>query len=156
MGSGGRLLIGLGAVALIVVLFFVIRSVAGEDENAAATTAAEETGTADPTTEPGTTEPGTTAPPAPPPPAGPREIRVNIPAGGPTEIQRATVARDDEVVLIVRSALSDHVHVHGYDLLADVGPGQPARITFRATDPGRFEIELEDRAVPIVDLRVTP
>ena len=54
----------------------------------------------------------------------------------------------------MRSDVADEVHVHGYDLFADVAPGQPTRISFRADIVGRFDIELEDRALPLVDLRV--
>ena len=50
-----------------------------------------------------------------------------------------------------------HIHVHGYDLVAGVGPGlPPARIRFRATTPGRFEVELEDRRLQIAQLEVRP
>jgi hypothetical protein len=48
------------------------------------------------------------------------------------------------------------VHVHGYDRFGDVGPGMRARIPFRATIPGRFVIELEDRHAQIAELTVTP
>ena len=40
--------------------------------------------------------------------------------------------------------------------MSDVAPGAPARIAFRATIPGRFEIELEDRGVQIAELTVNP
>jgi hypothetical protein len=146
MGIGGKLLIALGAVVLAVVLFFIFRPSDGDEAPSAETTTAEDTTTDE-----------TTTTPAPPPPAGPQEIRVDIPPGGPIEVQRADVTQDERVVLIVRSAgISDHVHVHGYDLFADVAPGKPARITFRASLPGRFDVELEDRGAPILDLRVTP
>jgi hypothetical protein len=59
-------------------------------------------------------------------------------------------------VLIVRSDVADHVHVHGYDLMQDVAPGAPARISFRADAPGRFEVELEDRHLPLTELVVRP
>ena len=62
----------------------------------------------------------------------------------------------ERVVLVVRSNVADHVHVHGYDLFADVAPGASARLAFRATIPGRFEIELEDRHVQIAELTVQP
>ena len=39
--------------------------------------------------------------------------------------------------------------------LADVAPGQPGRISFRADLVGRFDLELEDRAVLIAELRVS-
>ena len=48
------------------------------------------------------------------------------------------------------------MHLHGYDLMADVGPGKPATIRFTATAPGRFEIELEDRGLQIAELEVRP
>jgi len=59
-------------------------------------------------------------------------------------------------VLIVRSDVADHVHLHGYDIMRDVAPGMPARLPFKATITGRFEVELEDRGVPIADITVTP
>ncbi len=59
-------------------------------------------------------------------------------------------------MLVVRADVSDHVHLHGYDLMADVAPGAPARLRFTADVPGRFEVELEDLGVPIADLQVRP
>jgi hypothetical protein len=98
-----------------------------------------------------TTTVTTTAPP--PPPAGPPPpaqvrivVRGGLPVGGP---RRVTVARGRRVILNVTSDVSDHVHLHGYDLMQDVGPGMPARIAFRATRPGTVEAELEDRGVQI-------
>ena len=44
----------------------------------------------------------------------------------------------------------------GYDLFAEVAPGQPGRITFRADTAGVFEAELEDLGVPVVELTVNP
>jgi hypothetical protein len=60
------------------------------------------------------------------------------------------------VRLLVRSDVADHVHLHGYDIFRDVAPGAPARLAFRATVPGRFEVELEDRGIQIAELQVTP
>ncbi|MBA2615677.1 MAG: hypothetical protein H0U90_07855 [Actinobacteria bacterium] len=156
MGYGGRLLVVLGAVALAIALFFVVR--AGGDDGAE--TGARQTTMAENTTTAAETErgEGTTAPPAPPPlpPPGPQRVRFVIPAGGPTGVQRVRITLGDRVVLVIRSAVSDHAHLHGYDLLTDVGPTQPARITFRADIPGRFEIELEDAGRPFGELTVAP
>jgi hypothetical protein len=93
----------------------------------------------------------TTGPPPPPPgPPPPAQVRIvvrgGLPVGGP---RRVTVARNRRVVLTVTSDVSDHVHLHGYDLMQDVGPGMPARIAFRATRPGTVEAELEDAGVQI-------
>ena len=163
MGTGGRLLALLGAVALAVALFFVVRASGDDDGDAGQTTAAQpaantdETAPAETTTDEETGEGTTPSPPAPPPPPpGPRQIRFNIPAGGPQGIRRVEIQQNERVVLLIRSAVSDHAHLHGYDLLADVGPGGTARIAFRASATGRFEIELEDRGQPFAELTVTP
>jgi hypothetical protein len=78
-------------------------------------------------------------------------VEDGVPAGG---IVRKTVAKGDRVVLVVTSDVADEVHLHGYDLSRDVAPGKTARLPFRATIVGRFEVELEDRGVQIADLTV--
>jgi hypothetical protein len=84
-------------------------------------------------------------------------IRIAVVGGQPEGgIRRASVRRGRQVVLRVTADVADHVHLHGYDLMADVAPGTPAQLRFRATVPGRFEIELEDRRIPIGDLEVRP
>ena len=40
-------------------------------------------------------------------------------------VRRYSVRKGRKVVLVVTSQLADHVHLHGYDLMADVAPGQP-------------------------------
>jgi hypothetical protein len=110
----------------------------------------EPTATPPPPTTQATTTVTTTAPPPPPGPPPPAQVRIvvrgGLPVGGP---RRVTVARGRRVILNVTSDVSDHVHLHGYDLMQDVGPGMPARIAFRATRPGTVEAELEDRGVQI-------
>ena len=58
--------------------------------------------------------------------------------------------------VLVRSDVEDEVHLHGYNVMRDVGPGMPARLRFRATIPGGFEAELEDRGLQIADITVKP
>ena len=82
-----------------------------------------------------------------------RRLGGGRPEGG---IRRASVRRGRQVVLHVTADVPDHVHLHGYDLTADVAPAAPAQIRFRAAVPGRFEIELEDRGILIGDLEVRP
>jgi hypothetical protein len=152
-----------GAVAaLAIVLFLVLRP---DDDDSPDTTAAAQTTTPETTTEETTTEETTTeettteeAPTTTQAePSGPQRVVVVVrnaqPVGG---VKHAEIKQGDEVIFIVRSDVSDHVHLHGYDLLADVAPGQPARIRFDATDPGVFDAELEDRAVIIAELEVRP
>jgi hypothetical protein len=162
-GGGGRNPWAIGAVvagvaALAIVLFLVLRP--GDEDNSPDTTAAVQTTTPETTTEEATTEEATTeeAPTttqAEPP--GPQRVVVVVRNGQPMGgVKHAEIDQGSEVLFIVRSDVSDHVHLHGYDLLADVAPGQPARIRFRATQPGVFEAELEDRVVPIAELEVRP
>ena len=57
---------------------------------------------------------------------------------------RVPVASGDHVTLVITSDVADEVHLHGYDLEAELSPGQPAEITFDATIPGVFEVELHE------------
>jgi hypothetical protein len=130
---------------------FVLASCGGDDGESAGTTT-EPTTTSEPTTTTTTTTETT-----PPPPPGPTEIRIVVVDGAPRGgIVRETVEKGDRVVLVVRADVTDHIHLHGYDIMRDVAPGKPARLPFKATIPGRFEVELEDRGVQIADITVTP
>ena len=71
-------------------------------------------------------------------------------------ITHKTVKQGDTVALVVTSDVADEIHLHGYDLKSNAGPGKTARIAFVAKIPGRFEIELEDHGVQIGDLEVEP
>jgi hypothetical protein len=72
---------------------------------------------------------------------------------GPTTF---TVTQGDRVRLIVHADVSDEVHVHGYDLTADVTPDEPARIDFVANAAGLYEVELEDLGEPLIELEIAP
>ena len=146
------------ALGLIISLFFALRG--GDDDETAQTTAAQTT-TAQTTTEapPATTETATTQSPPATTAQGTATIRINYvvvggkPRGG---IARDSIDQGRNVVISVTSDVADEVHVHGYDLMADVAPGAPATIRFKADAPGRFEIELENTGVQIAELEVRP
>jgi len=143
-----------GAIAAVA-LFLLLRPNDDEDEVAAPATAPTTTA---PTTTRATTA-ATTSAPAPKPRPTPSVVTIRItirdgrPQGG---IRRVTVARGRRVRLVVRADVSDHVHLHGYDVFRDVGPGAPAQLGFRATIPGQFEVELEDRGLQIAEIEVRP
>jgi len=85
----------------------------------------------------------------------PTIVRVRVVDGAPKGgIVRKAVDKGNRVVLVVTSDVADHVHLHGYDIMRDVAAGGTARIRFRATVPGRFEVELEDRGAQIADMTV--
>jgi hypothetical protein len=62
----------------------------------------------------------------------------------------------DKVRLVVHADVSDEVHLHGYDIMRDVTPSEPAEIDFTAKLPGRFEAELENRKLTIMEMEVEP
>ncbi|MGH2676058.1 MAG: hypothetical protein ACRDKA_08930 [Actinomycetota bacterium] len=66
------------------------------------------------------------------------------------------VTQGERVALRVEADVTDEVHVHGYDLLAGLTPGERVTITFRATIPGVFEIELEQAGELLAQLEVRP
>jgi len=134
------------ALGLLVSLFFALRP--DDDDGSAAGTTIAETTTAETTTE----APPTTT-------AAPEAVQIHyVVVGGEPQggIQRDSVAKGRDVVITVTSDVADEVHVHGYDLMADVAPGSPATISFTADAPGRFEIELENTGVQIAELEVRP
>jgi hypothetical protein len=147
------LAVGAGVIVLAVILFIALRP--DDSEPAAATseptTTTEETTTEETTTEETTEETTTTEPANQPQRVSVRYANGEVVGG----IVRADIEEDSEVVLVVRADVEDEVHLHGYDIAADVAPGQAARITFRADMVGEFEVELEDLGVPIAELTVS-
>ena len=141
----------LAAVATLVAVALLVAGCGGDSNDAAPTTETVVTPTAPATVTTATaTEPTTT-------PDGAKTITIVVknaaPEGG---IKRATVAKGDSVNLVIHSDVEDEVHLHGYNLSADVAAGGTATISFVANVPGRFEAELEQRGVKIADLTVTP
>ena len=139
---------GLG---LLVSLYFALRP--GDDETTPTTSVAQTT-TAATTTEPEvTTTAATTTAPAEPAVV---RITVSVPGDKAPTVKHFTIKQGSQVVFVVESELADEVHLHGYDLSADVAPGAPATIRFKADAPGLFEAELESRSLPIAQLEVRP
>ncbi len=65
---------------------------------------------------------------------------------------RVEVGVGDMVRLVVTSDTADHVHVHGYDIFADLVEGEASTIDFVAAIPGIVEIELEDSGLLLFEL----
>jgi len=71
--------------------------------------------------------------------------------GGP----RKEAVRLGEMVRIrVTSDVADEVHVHTYDVRAEVAPQQVAEAEVTATIPGRHEVELEKSGKQLLTLEV--
>lgn len=87
-------------------------------------------------------------------PSGPTiVVRNGEPVGGVRELDFDSGER---VNFWVQSNEPAHVHVHGYDLYGNVPAGGTFLFGFDADIQGVFEVELEERAVQIAELRVNP
>ena len=116
------------------------------DQGAAATTAATSTTTGDSTSSQATT---TTA--------GFSGVLIEATVTGDkveTASRRVRIDRGQKVRIRVQADRAEEVHLHGYDLSADVAPGRPAVIDFTADAPGVFEVELEQAHLRLVELQV--
>lgn len=74
-------------------------------------------------------------------------------AMGPAEIN---VEEGDQVTLRLTSDHPLEIHLHGYNLEADVLPGEEAVLSFEAEITGRFEIEDHDTETALGALLVQP
>ena len=143
-----KVVLGLAGAAILVALFLLLRPDDDDDDEQAVPPPPPATTTTRTTTRTTTTTPK---------PAGPTTIRIVVRGGRVVGgLRRARLEQGDRAVLVVRADVTDHVHLHGYDIMRDVAPGRPARLRFRATIPGRFEVELEDRRLQIAQLEVRP
>jgi uncharacterized cupredoxin-like copper-binding protein len=150
MSAAASRLAGTGIATCLLALLLGVAGCGGSSGEASTeTTTTEETAT----TQTETTTTTTTTTEAPPAARMTIVVRDGASVGG---IERRSVDKGDKVTLVVTADLTDEVHLHGYDLSADVAPGQKARIVFKATIPGRFEIELEERGIHIGELEVRP
>jgi hypothetical protein len=90
----------------------------------------------------------------PVPPAG-QQLAVQVAGGKVTgDTGRVPVPVGDHVTLTITSDVADAVHVHGYDLTTALTPGTPAELTFDATIPGVFEVELHEAGTVLLSLQV--
>jgi uncharacterized lipoprotein YajG len=136
------------AALVAVAAALVLTGCAGTDSSDASSStppSASMTATATATTSPAA---GTTA-------AEGQRIEVQLAGGQVTgDTGRVTVAAGEHVTLVVTSDAPDEVHVHGYDLEAELSPGQPAELSFDATIPGVFEVELHEAGTLLLSLQV--
>ena len=145
----------LGIAAVIAVVAIVVLVVGGGSDDTtaddSANTSAQQTATptATPTAEGGQE----TSTPTPTPTPTPKPQPPLLQAGKVTKLR---FDEGETVRFRVRSDQPEHVHVHGYDIMKDVEPGKTANVSFKATITGIFEIELEDSAQEIAELRVDP
>ena len=149
MSTGARVAIGAVAIAVAVVLFVVLE---GEDDSDSGTPAATST-----TTEPVGNSLERQKPEKPEKPNEPEIPTIVIEGGEPVGgVAELSYEKGEEIEFFVESDVADHVHLHGYDVFQDVAPGQRVKFSVPATLEGVYEVELEDRVVPIAEITVNP
>jgi hypothetical protein len=141
MSRNQRIMLVVAALA-VAVLAFVIASPGSDDgdgEQAAQTTTTQAETEAETEAQAETEVDAQTEPEPPPEPTVTRvRIRGGEVVGGAKTVE---VARGDAVRLVVAADAPDEIHVHGYDITKNAGPGAPARFVFRADLEGVFEVE---------------
>lgn len=80
-------------------------------------------------------------------------VKGGEPVGG---VQELEFTEDDDIRFVVESDVADEVHFHGYDVAEEVEAGGEVEFDVPATLTGEFEVELEERVVPIAEITVNP
>jgi hypothetical protein len=137
MSTAGRIALLVSVAVVAVVAFIILKPSDSSDKQSSV---------------PSTVGTTAKAPPSPPPIANVR-VKDGKPVGG---IQDLEFAKGDTVQFAVTSDVADEVHVHGYDLMKDIAPGETVNFSFPASITGIFEVELEDAGEQIAQLRVDP
>jgi outer membrane murein-binding lipoprotein Lpp len=90
---------------------------------------------------------------------GPADADLTVPvvvAEGAVEGGARTVELEAGTVVAIEltADVADELHVHGYDELAEVVPGETTTLVFTADLPGVWEVELENRGLLLLELEV--
>ena len=145
MERGQRIGLLVAAVVVAVAAFIVIGGGGDDDETPSRT----ETQTEQ--TRPG--EPMASVPAPKPRPQAERIVIANGEIRGGEK--RVEVDKGDTIRIDVRADVADELHLHGYDLRTALPAGTPAELSFQATVPGVFEVELHDAGTVLLTLQVS-
>ena len=157
-----KVLLGVAALVVVVALFFILRG--GDDDTDTTTSAAATTSTTSTTTSgeqtgsgeqsgSGSGGGGQADEGADEPEIATIVVKDGQPVGG---VQELTFTEGDDIRFRVESDVSDEVHFHGYDVGEDVEAGGSVEFDVPATITGVFEVELEERVVPLAEITVEP
>ena len=151
--NGARTLVALAAIAVLVVGFIALTGEEKAGEGSAdppvASSPAEKTPESKSKDDEGLT--GLGSDPAEEVPV--IMVEGGAPVGGVAELEYDV---GDEVRFAVSSDAADEVHVHGYDIEQEIGPGEPTELAFTADLDGVYEVELHEGAAQIAELTVKP
>lgn len=136
------------AIAAVFALFFVLRDANNAEEPNPSITPAS----------PGQQEPRTGGPrderqPTESPVLPMITIRDGEPVGG---VQELSFHSGAPMRFAVQSDVADELHLHGYDVSQPIEAGGRVEFDEKADIEGVFELELEERGVPVAEISVTP
>jgi hypothetical protein len=80
-------------------------------------------------------------------------VRDEKPVGG---VQDLSLETGERIQFIVKSDVTDEVHLHGYDVSKPVKAGGSVEFDVLGAIDGIFEVELEGRGVPLAEVTVNP
>lgn len=129
--------------AAIIVSATLLFAACGDDGYGSSNATSETTGTTSETTGTTVTTPAADA------------IVVTVAGGSVDGPGRVEVSTGDEVTATVTSDVADEIHVHGIDETFDIAAGETKSITFVASLPGVYEVELEDSKLVLFELAVS-
>jgi FtsP/CotA-like multicopper oxidase with cupredoxin domain len=143
--SRGQRLTFLGIAVIIAVVAVIVLSGGGDETD----NAADATATATPSATASGSAEATPSTPTPKPKPKPPLLQAG------TE-RTLSFDQGDTVRFRVRHGEAEEVHIHGYDIKTDLAPNETANVSFEASIPGIFEIELEHSGTPLGRLKVEP
>ena len=82
-------------------------------------------------------------------------IEVVVSAGAVEGGGRTPIDLGETVTIRVTSDVDDSIHLHGYDVEVEIAAGAPTDLTFDATIPGVFEVELEAAGLELLELEIS-
>ena len=154
---GSKALVAIVTVVGAVVLFVVLRGSEDDSETAvvSTTTQQESTQASDPPG--GGGEPSDKPKPEPEPEPEPAATEIVVEQGQPVGgVAELTVEKGDSIRLLIKSDVTDELHLHGYDVSKPIEAGGQVEYDVPATIEGVFELELENTAVPLAEISVVP
>ena len=89
------------------------------------------------------------------PPAQARHFTVKV-TGDKAQPDHLQAFQDDTITITLQADKNEEIHLHGYDVAFEVGPGKPVTKTFKADRTGTFEYEIEGSGTHLGDLVVEP
>ena len=151
MNSNNRTLALVAAAFTIAVTAFVVLKPSDDDTKTSSAT------TTTTTSAPAKTTTASTTTSSSNPTTLPEATIIRLVGGQPVGGKKAiSVKKGDTIRLKVTSDETSEIHVHGFDLEKEAGPGQPASFTFDADIEGRFEVESHVGNVQIAEISVNP